>query len=90
MYVNYIVLRWMICTNWIFCTCNIECVLTIWKICTVIEWFGGKYPPEDCLGIFSPMKISTINTAPWKKPLVEAPPVIIALQQMKKQTSLNL
>ena len=24
----------------------------------------GKYPPENCLEIFSPMKIPTINIAP--------------------------
>ena len=47
---------------------------------------SGKYPPEDCLGTFSPMQIPTMNIAPWKTPLVETPPVIIALQQMKKQT----
>ena len=28
----------------------------------------GKYPPENCLGIFSPMKISTINIFPWENP----------------------
>ena len=26
----------------------------------------GKYPPENCLGIFSPMKISTMNIFPWE------------------------
>ena len=24
----------------------------------------GKYPPENCLGIFSPMKIPTMNIVP--------------------------
>ena len=26
----------------------------------------GKYPPENCLGICSPIKIPTMNTAPWE------------------------
>ena len=28
----------------------------------------GKYPPENCLGIFSPMKIPTMNIASWENP----------------------
>ena len=38
----------------------------------------GKYPPENCLGIFSPIKIPTMNTAPEKTSLVETASVIIA------------
>ena len=44
----------------------------------------GKYSPENCLGIFSTMKIPTLPH--MKTPLAETPPLIIALQQMKKQT----
>ena len=44
----------------------------------------GKYSPENCLGIFSMMKIPTLPH--MKTPLAETPPLIIALQQMKKQT----
>ena len=26
----------------------------------------GEYPPDDCLGIFSPIKIPTMSIAPWE------------------------
>ena len=42
-----------------------------------------KYPPENCLGIFSPMKTPTVNITPSEKPFVEIPLVIIPLQQTK-------
>ena len=38
----------------------------------------GKYHPENCLRIFSPMKIPTMNIAPQENPLTENTPVIIA------------
>ena len=47
----------------------------------------GKYPPEDCLGTFSPMKIPTMNIGPSENPLVKIRSVKIALQQIRKQTN---
>ena len=46
----------------------------------------GKYPPENCHRIFSPMKIPAMKIACKKSPLVKILSVIIALQKMKKQT----
>ena len=45
-----------------------------------------KYPTENFLGIFSPMKISTKKLPSEKTHLVETSPGIIALQQLKNQT----
>ena len=45
-----------------------------------------KYPPENYLGIFFPMKIPKWKLPHKQTPLVEIPPLIIALQQTKKQT----
>ena len=78
--------EWFLLT-WIFCTCIVECVLTLlkdlhscWMIWRV-QWsfLLEKYPLENCLGIFSPMKMSLMNIAPWETPFVETPYVIIAL-----------
>ena len=41
----------------------------------------GKYPPENCLGIFSPMKIPTMNIASSENLLDKIPTARIALQQ---------
>ena len=43
-----------------------------------------KYPPENCHGIFSPIKIPTMKLPHKKNPLVEIPLAIIALQQTNK------
>ena len=45
-----------------------------------------KYPPENCFGIFFPIKIPKWTLPHKQTPLVEIPPLIIALQQTKKQT----
>ena len=89
--VEWFTLRWIICTNlnnlylqrWI-------CFDYVEKFAQLLNDLGGsmklppgKYPPENCLGIFSPMKIPTVNIALLEKPLVEIPPVIIPLQETK-------
>ena len=75
MYFNYaewFVLRWMICTN------MSKLYLQRWMCFDYVERFAvllndldgsvkpspGKHHPENCLGIFSTMKIPTINIAP--------------------------
>ena len=69
------VLRWMICTN--FNILYLQC----WMCLDYIERFAmslnglessmklppGKYLPKNCLGIFFPIKIPTINIDPWGK-----------------------
>ena len=79
MYLNYVewfVLRWVICTN-----LNIL-YLQRWMCFDHVERFAlllndlegsmklapGKYALENCLGIFSPMKIPTMFIAKWENP----------------------
>ena len=75
-YVEWFVLRWTICTN-----LNIL-YLQRWMCFHYVERFAlllndfdgsmklplGTHPPENFLGIFSPLKIPTMNIAPWKNP----------------------
>ena len=88
----------MICITLMICT-NLNNLYLQRGICfdfverfalSLNDWDGsmktspGKYPPENCFGIFSPMKIPTMNITPQENPLVEIPLVIIALQLNKK------
>ena len=69
MYFNYV--GWF-ALRWIICTWNVECVFNyVERFALLLNDFDdsiklppGKYPPENCLGIFSPMKIPTMNIAP--------------------------
>ena len=46
----------------------------------------GKYPPENCLGFLFYENPNNEHCPISPLPLAEIPSVIIALQQMKKQT----
>ena len=49
-----------------------------------------KYPAENCVGIYSPTKISTKKLPSEKTHLVETSPGISALQQLKNQTTFKI
>ena len=49
-----------------------------------------KYPQEDYLRNFSPMKIPAMDIAPQENPLAKIPRVKIAPHQIKKQTLFNI
>ena len=56
--------------------CNVECVFDYAERFALLLNYSdgsmklppGKYHPENCLRIFSPMKISTMNIAPYDSP----------------------
>ena len=95
MYFNYV--EWFVLT-WRFCTCNVECVLTLLKdlhCCWMIWRVQWNFLLENI-----PRKIALEFCLPWKSqqwtlshektPFVETPLVIIALQQMKKETIVKI
>ena len=84
--------EWFVLT-WKFCTCNVECFLTMLKdlhCCWMIWRVQWNFLLENILP-----KITSEFTFPRKSkqwalpleetPLVETPPVIIALKQMKNR-----
>ena len=80
--------------SWIFCICNFEFVLTILKdlrCCSMIwmvQWnFLLENIPWNIVSEFSlPWKSQPCSLPNEKIPVVETPPVLITLQQMKIQT----
>ena len=75
-YVQWFVLRWMIYANlnilylqpWMCFDYNERFALLLNDSEGSMKLPPGRYPPESCLGIFSPMKIPTMNIAPWENP----------------------
>ena len=86
-YVEWFVLTCRLVQYFALATLNVFWIY--WKICTVIEWFGGFN--ETSFRRISPWRLPrNFLSQQWtlsheKIPLVDTPPVIIALQQMKKQ-----
>ena len=87
--VEWFIPRWIICTNlnnlylqrWMCFVYFEKCAQLFNDLGGSMKFPPGKYPPENCLGIISPMKSRQENVLPHKKtPLVEILPVIIPLQ----------
>ena len=79
MYLNYVewfVLRWMICTNlnilylqrWVCFDYAERFALLLNDLEGSMKLPPGKYPLENCLGIFCPMKTPTMFIAKWENP----------------------
>ena len=92
--VEWFIPRWIICTNlnhlylqrWMCFVYVEKCAQLLNDLDGSMKLPPGKYPPENCLGIFSPMK-SQQWTLPHKKtPLMEILPVIIPLHLTKKKS----
>ena len=71
-YVEWFVLRWMICTNlkilylqrWMFFDYVERFALLLNDLEGSMKLPSGKYHPEICLGIYFPTKIQTMSIAP--------------------------